>query len=155
MVILIIHFRTLQNQVNISGQATVIDGDTMQVGTDRIRLWGIDAPETGQTCEVPSHQPQPCGQQATLALRSVVQNKRITCQQRDTDIYGRKVAVCWSGQQELNRWLVEQGHAMAYRRYAGPAYDQSEAQARATQRGIWATKFEMPWIYRQHLKDRP
>ena len=52
------------------------------------------------------------------------------------------------GSEDLNRWMVEQGWAVAYRRYSMD-YVQAEEAARATGRGLWSSSFEMPWDWRK------
>lgn len=73
--------------------ATVVDGDGLHFGVERVRLWGIDAPERDQTCVV-AQAPYPCGRQAAQALKELVQGKAVGCDKVDTDRYGRTVARC-------------------------------------------------------------
>ena len=101
----------------IIGAATVIDGDTIEIRGQRIRLHGIDAPEGGQLCERHGSRYR-CGQQASLALADKNGTRPVTCEQRDIDRYKRIVAVCRDGEEDLNAWMVLQGHAVAYRRYS-------------------------------------
>ncbi|HYX03743.1 MAG TPA: thermonuclease family protein [Reyranella sp.] len=69
---------------------TAIDGDTIRIGAERFRLWGIDAPEARQTCA----DGWPAGQVASQALASLMQGRAVTCEPRDRDRYGRTVALC-------------------------------------------------------------
>src|SRR4029453_9677723 len=75
-----------------TGRASVIDGDTIEIHGQRIRLFGIDAPESRQTCEA-NGQTYRCGQQAALSLADHVGQRTVACEERDTDRYGRIVAV--------------------------------------------------------------
>ena len=109
------------------GQATVIDGDTIEIHGQRIRLFGIDAPEAPQTCTA-SGKTYLCGQQAALALADQIGRSVVTCEQRDIDRYGRIVAICFAGGADLGSWLVEQGWALAFRRYS-TAYVAQEQSA--------------------------
>lgn len=93
---------------DLTGRASIIDGDTLEVHDQRIRLFGIDAPESRQTCEADG-QTYRCGQQAALALADHVGQRTVACEQRDIDRYGRIVAVCRAGGEDLNGWLVSQG----------------------------------------------
>jgi hypothetical protein len=74
----------------ITGQPRIIDGDTIEVAGERIRLHGIDAPESKQTCEWPG-KTIPCGRLATLALMDLTAGAKITCKTREKDRYGRWV----------------------------------------------------------------
>ena len=131
---------------DITGTASVIDGDTIEIHGQRIRLFGIDAPESGQTC-LRDGQPWRCGQQAGLALAEKIGRASVRCEERDRDRYGRIVAVCFTQGVDLNRWLVANGLAMAYRRFS-LAYVDEEGAAQASRLGIWRGEFVPPWEWR-------
>lgn len=144
----------------LRGRASVIDGDTIEIRGQRIRLHGIDAPESAQLCHrFPRHQshgsPWRCGQQASLALSDRIASASVTCTQTDMDRYGRMIAVCRAGGEDLNAWMVAQGWAVAYRRYASD-YEGLEGQAKAAGRNIWSGRFVMPWDWRRgdRLQER-
>ena len=132
-------------RVTISGAARVIDGDTMDVRGTRIRLFGIDAPEREQTCRDGSRR-WACGQRATRALHDRIGNRPVRCDERDRE--QRIVAVCRAGTDELNRWMVLEGWALAYRRYSR-SYVDEEGRARAAKRGVWRSEFVPPWDWRR------
>lgn len=132
----------------IMGVASVIDGDTIEIRGQRIRLHGIDAPESRQFCTRPNGERWRCGQQAALALADRVGRTTVRCEDRDRDGYGRIVAVCFQGEEDLNRWLVASGWAAAYRRYSVD-YVRDEDAARDAALGIWSGMFDMPWNWRQ------
>lgn len=132
---------------NITGVPSVIDGDTIDIHGQRIRLHGIDAPESKQIC-VSGGEKYRCGQRAALALSDRIGRGSVTCEAKDTDRYGRVVAVCFKGQEDLNGWLVSEGLAVAYRRYS-QVYVTHEVQAKSMPLGLWAGEFVMPWDWRR------
>ena len=71
-----------------TGAARVIDGDTLDVGGVRIRLHGIDAPESEQSCRAGGRR-WSCGREATRALAGRIGKRTVGCQERDRDRYGR------------------------------------------------------------------
>jgi len=127
---------------DLVGTAEVIDGDTLDIGGQRVRLHGIDAFERNQRCGG-----QACGQEASAALRRLADGRTTACEVRDTDRYGRLVAVCHVAGTDINGWMVENGHAVAYRRYSTD-YVSTERQAEADGLGAWAHGFTEPEAYR-------
>ena len=134
----------------VIGQASVIDGDTVEIHGQRIRLFGIDAVETSQRCER-NGQAWNCGKDSAFALADRIGRSAIDCRGQEKDRYGRLVAVCFKGAEDLNRWMVEQGWAVAYRRYSVD-YVAAEDAARAARRGLWASTFDMPWEWRKKTR---
>ena len=135
---------------DITGQARVIDGDTIDISGQRIRLHGIDTPEAKQLCEA-GGKPWRCGQDATFALTNLIGRTWVTCVQRDKDRYGRIIAVCKVGGpkgQDLGAYMVSKGLALAYRKYSKD-YVAAEDSARAAGRGLWRGKFIAPWKWRR------
>ena len=130
---------------HLSGVARVLDGDTIEVGSDRVRLWGVDAPEGRQTCLDGSRR-WPCGRRAAQALAGRIDGRSVTCEERDHD--GRIIAVCGHGGRDVNAWLVREGWALAYRRYTR-AYAAEESAAKAAKRGLWRGEFIPPWDWRR------
>ncbi len=76
---------------DVAGVASVIDGDTIEVHGQRIRLHGIDAPESRQLCRL-NGKPWQCGKDAANALAEKIGRRPIVCEERDRDRYGRIVA---------------------------------------------------------------
>jgi len=134
---------------NLVGRASVVDGDTLEIQGVRIRLWGIDAVESSQTCLDAGGKPWPCGRRAAFALADLLGQRTVRCERRETDRYGRMVAVCRVDGVEVNRWLVEQGWALAYVQYGGSVYLEAQRQAQAARRGVWQGSFQAPWEYRK------
>src|SRR5271166_578426 len=83
-------------QDRIIGVTSVVDGDTIEIHGQRIRLFGIDAPESSQLCVRPTGERWRCGQEASFALADRIGGATVSCQPRDLDRYGRVVAVCSS-----------------------------------------------------------
>ncbi|TXN81961.1 thermonuclease family protein [Methylobacterium sp. WL8] len=145
---LVIHGGVAVATEPIVGRASVTDGDTVIIRGTRIRLHGIDAPESAQLCQDVAGKSYRCGQAAALALSDRIGEAPISCEPRDTDRYGRTVAVCRKGAEDLNAWMVTQGHAVAYRRYSTD-YVEAETTAKAVKRGIWAGSFTTPSEWRR------
>jgi len=133
---------------DLLGVARVIDGDTLEIRGVRIRLHGIDAPESRQSCIRPSGDRWRCGRQAARALSDRIGRRPVACSVRDVDRYDRAIAICSQGDEDLNRWLVGEGWAVAYRRYARD-YIGAEERARRAGRNIWSGAFVMPWDWRR------
>ncbi len=81
---------------DITGRATIIDGDTIEISRQRIRLFGIDAPEGRQRCTA-NGKPWRCGKQSTFALAGFIGKAWVRCVEKDRDRYKRIVAVCYLG----------------------------------------------------------
>jgi endonuclease YncB( thermonuclease family) len=131
----------------IAGRASVIDGDTIVIHGQRIRLHGIDAPESGQSCKLRGKRSR-CGRNSAIALAGKIGNRTVQCEQKDIDRYNRIVAVCRTGGEDLNAWMVRQGYAIAYRRYSAD-YIRQEDNASMSKIGIWQGDFVAPWDWRR------
>ena len=130
----------------------IIDGDTIVVDGEHMRLFGIDAPETRQICTL-GGQPQRCGLMATEALREFIGNSTVSCERRSTDRHGRTVAVCSVAGRDIGRQMVYSGWAIASIRYSN-MYINVESEARGSRRGLWDGQFEKPeqWRAAQRLR---
>ena len=134
----------------VNGDAKVIDGDTIHIGKNKIRLHGIDAPEKNQKC-VFNNKDWECGKNSTLALREMIENSPVICRINDVDRYKRYIAVCFSDKKSLNKMMVKNGWAIAYRYYSKDYIDE-EFIAKRKKLGIWRGTFEEPYIYRKKNK---
>lgn len=132
---------------DVSGPARIVDGDTIEIAEQRIRLHGIDAPEQAQSCLVGTT-PWPCGRAATQGLLAAVDGQPVECVGGERDRWGRLIAVCYAGGLNLNAYMVRAGLALAYRRYAED-YILEEVEARADARGMWRGRFVEPWGWRR------
>ncbi len=137
------------SSADLTGTARVLDGDTIEVNGQRVRLFGIDAPEGGQACSRQGTA-YDCGQEATQTLVGLLYGKSVHCVQRDTDRYRRIVATCYlngRGGSDVNGHMVREGWALAYRHYSWVYVDEEES-AHHARRGMWAGVFKAPWEWR-------
>lgn len=131
---------------NMSGPAYAIDGDTLDMGGERIRLFGIDAPESMQTCQRKGA-PWACGNDAKLLLAGMIEGNTVDCVARDRDSYGRTVATCRVGQRDLAGVLVREGLAVALRSFSQD-YVEAEARAKGFGMALWGSVFQAPAEFR-------
>ncbi len=137
------------SQAGPSGSVRVIDGDTIDVGGVRVRLHGIDAPEIGQTCTNANGAVWECGRWVAQEARARWQGAHARCDMRDIDRYGRVVAVCRIGGEDIGRALVRDGLAVAYRRFS-MAYDLDEKAAVIAGRGLHGHDMQRPGEFRSN-----
>jgi len=136
----------------LEGSVRVVDGDTLVLGAERIRLFGIDAPEKNQRCD-PSGRNWACGDWAAARLRTLVAGG-VRCTALDRDRYGRTVARCHSAGRDVAAEMVRLGAATAYRRYSND-YIGQEAEAKASARGLWNGTSAAPGAFRQVQRQAP
>src|SRR6201987_6143344 len=96
------------------GQASVVDGDTLEIHGMRIRLWGVDAPESSQLCRGEDSLQYRCGAQAANDLDTFIARRPVNCLPLSLDPYGRTVATCSVGGTDLGEWLVCHGSVLAW-----------------------------------------
>jgi endonuclease YncB( thermonuclease family) len=143
----------------------VADGDTVQVvineGTKlKVRLHGIDAPEIqhiNKGTGIVSRPGQPYGEEAHRALEGKVLGKRVTLQIMDIDRYRRMVSILYLGRRDINRDMVAEGYAWAYKQYLkGPYasdYIDAENDARSKHLGLWQQANPVPpWEFRKSMR---
>lgn len=133
---------------SLVGQASVIDGDTIEIHGERIRLVSIDAPESRQPCFDHQGRSWRCGQQAALALSDFIARRPVTCLSEGRDRYHRILGNCSVANVSLSAWMIENGWAVPYydrKRIHDPAARRAEA----ARRGIWAGTFEKPSDWRR------
>lgn len=133
------------------GFASIVDADTISIHGARIRLDGVDAPESWQTCHDAAGKLYRCGARAAEALDALLAASRPTrCRQVDTDRYGRVVAECLRADgKSVNAWLVLNGFAIDFRRYSRGRYLPEQSEAQRHKRGVWRGTFVNPDDYRR------
>ncbi|MDA8428103.1 MAG: thermonuclease family protein [Geobacteraceae bacterium] len=143
----------------------VSDGDTIHVtdnlGTKvKVRFYGIDAPETEKSNKKTgrvSKPGQPYGEEAFQALKQKIQRKQVRLVVMDIDRYGRTVSIVWLGNRDINKEMVSEGWAWAYRQYLdrphASEYIDAEEQARRNRLGLWKqSNPQPPWEFRKQLR---
>ncbi|MFA5122144.1 thermonuclease family protein [Zavarzinia sp.] len=132
----------------ITGRAAVIDGDTLDFDGNRVRLLGVDAPETDQTCTNLDGLPYRCGDKATSVLSGLVDYRQVVCEPVERDQYDRIVALCRVEGTDIGSAMVQDGWALAYR-HGSLRYTAEEDAARAEKIGLWQGEFQVPWDWRR------
>ncbi len=146
--LMLMAFCTVAFAGDLRGQASIIDGDTLQIHGTRIRLWGIDAPESSQLCRGEDSLPYRCGAKAANELDAFIARRPVSCEPVDRDIYGRTVATCSVGGVDRGGWLVRGGLAFDWPRYSNGKYASAQREADHAGRGVWAGSYVVPWLYR-------
>lgn len=130
------------------GGAQVIDGDSLSVDGEEIRLTGIDAPESRQTCLDSEGRVWSCGGEATRTLKRLTRNTRVVCKGGAHDKYGRLLARCSAGDLVLNAEMVRLGFAISEAEQ-GFAYGAEQSEARRSGHGLWRGTFDRPHAWRE------
>lgn len=127
----------------IEGRASIVDGDTIDIHRQRIRLTGIDAPESWQICQNKNGNAYKCGEMATRALDIFLSASTPThCDIVDGDLRGRLVGDCFRADGEsVSEWMVRRGYAMDWPRYSHGAYFGQQQAAKKEHLGIWRGEF--------------
>ena len=131
----------------VTGEVRVVDGDTIVLAGIRVRLEGIDAPESGQTCPRRWLGDWACGTVATNALARMIEGRQVVCESRGPDKYNRMLGICFADGRDVNAAMVREGHAWAFVKYSR-SYVREEAEARAAKLGIWQAPAQPAWEYR-------
>lgn len=132
----------LQASGTAIGSAIADDGDSITISGERIRLFGIDAPELSQQCSR-GGSPWPCGKAAHEQLSRYISGQEVRCERIDIDAFDRTIARCRAGEADLNRLMVAAGYAVAFRQYSSD-YVSAEDTAKNARRGLWSGAFTMP-----------
>ena len=140
--LVLICFSTVSSGKTIFGKAKVIDGDTIHIYKNKIRLHAIDAPETNQTCNK-NNKVWNCGIESTKFLKKLIGKNKIECITNGKDQYNRFIGICYKNNLDLNSEMVLNGWAIAYRYYSMD-YVEEEEVAKQQKKGIWGGEFEEP-----------
>ena len=151
---------SISDEKIILGKAKVIDGDTIKINKKKIRLFGIDAPENKQICKkiylsffiFNFQKDYKCGEKSTLALIKKLKDKKVKCVlEQNKDKYKRNIGICYVDNQDINKWLVKNGYALAYKRYS-KKYVLDEQYAMKNKLGVWRGTFIKPEKWRRIMK---
>ncbi len=135
----------------IEGKAKIIDGDTIHIEKNKIRLHGIDAPEIDQTCAI-KDKVWNCGIESSLELKKLILDNNISCVVSDIDKYNRYIAECFINNKNINKLMVRNGWAIAYRYYS-LEFVEDEKLAEKDKNGLWQGKFQEPYLYRKSKQN--
>jgi endonuclease YncB( thermonuclease family) len=130
----------------LTGKADIVDADTIKIGGIPVRLYGIDAPESRQTCEQDGNT-YACGKQATKALADLIAGEPVQCDIVGRDAFGRALGICSVADTELNATMVSHGWALAFVKFSG-RYVANQKAAELAKAGLWAGSFIKPWEWR-------
>ena len=146
--VILLNLNTQVITSEIYGMPVITDGDTVTISNNKIRLHGIDAPEKNQKC-VKNEKEYYCGRVATEALIKKIGKNAVKClTQKNKDRYNRFIGVCFVEQEDLNKWMVINGYAIAYRRYSKD-YIIDEDFAKINKLGLWSGTFLKPEKWRK------
>jgi endonuclease YncB( thermonuclease family) len=145
--LLIFLLPALAEAADVTGVPKIREGDQIQIGNNRIRLGGIDAPSVDQLCLNNTGERWTCGVAARDELIKHADNKTWTCHVIQTDRRGRQVARCEVDGEDIQKWLVKNGWALSYVRFSHD-YDDDEKAAREAKAGMWQGAFIAPWDWR-------
>ena len=159
ILIITFFFTQILYGIEIYGAPKIIDGDTVRINDKKIRLEGIDAPEIKQKCKKPFlkisatigfqlNKNYSCGATAKEKLIDKIDNSKIKCISSSKDRYKRFLATCYKDKINLNKWMVRNGYALAYKRYSKD-YVRDEEYAKENKLGVWEGFFIMPEKWRK------
>ena len=146
--VLIINTLAFSKVLNASSSLKIIDGDTIILNSEKIRLYGIDTPEIKQTCTDNYGHTYLCGVKAKLELEKIIGSKKVSCIKKTKDRYKRSISICYVDENDINSLMVKRGWALAYRKYS-KKYLKDEAIAKLNNAGMWSGKFIAPWKWRR------
>jgi endonuclease YncB( thermonuclease family) len=132
---------------SLTGVPYIHDGDTVEIRGVKVRITGIDAPETDQRCLDANGKLSECGIEVRNQLIKKATGRQWTCGVSGKDRYGRSLASCHIDGEDIARWMVRSGLALSFRRYSHE-YDAEETAAIEARAGLWGGAFIAPWDWR-------
>jgi endonuclease YncB( thermonuclease family) len=130
----------------INGKARIVDGDTVEINNNMIRLLGIDAFEIKQECFKKDNTKYKCGEQSALILATIISSQPVRCMAEKKDHYKRWLATCYIGKLDINENMVLYGYAFSYK---SNKYKTTEKKAKKIRAGAWSGEFTYPWEWRK------
>ena len=134
----------------LASEIRIVDGDTIVLNGEKIRFFGIDAPEIDQEC-IKKGKIIKCGLLSKKALEDKIGDNTLLCTKKGTDKYKRTLAECFVNNVSLSKFLVANGYAFAYKKYS-KQYIYHEKRAKILKIGLWGMTFEFPWKFRKNKK---
>lgn len=131
----------------IVGSITVVDGETLEIQNQRIKLWGVDAPDLDQICHDGQGVAYNCGKEAASALsRWLAELQPVQCEPRGNDNAGNVVAICYTSTgDDIAGWMVRNGYAIDWPKYSNGFYAVPQNEAQQAKNGIWQHNGVEPW----------
>ncbi|MBE6454085.1 MAG: thermonuclease family protein [Alphaproteobacteria bacterium] len=136
----------------ISSVSRVVSGDTLTLGNQIVKLYGVAAPDISQTCADSSGRGYRCGQQSVSWLSGWLADNTIKCHILAKDDRGVLIGVCMLGPYDIGAALINSGWAVADIRQT-QIYLPYQNQALSNRRGLWQGEFYMPWDW-QKIQNR-
>ena len=119
-----------------TGEATIIDGDTIIIKGEKIRFAGIDTPERNKIGHIFSKK----------KLQQKLSNEIVSCiREPNLDPWGRTVAECFIGNESISSYMVKNGYACDYVKYSKKKYAKEQEYAKSKKLGIWNMNFDHSW----------
>ncbi len=131
----------------MDGRVVVVDGDSLRLNGEKIRLTGIDAPELGQSCQLANGKTYNCRHKARAYLVKLIARRQVSCDRRAVDQYDRDLSVCRIGETNLNLAMIRAGWAVSYLNFS-LEYARAEQQAKQAKKGLWQGYFVEPHQWR-------
>ena len=149
LIFLFLYFTLFQQNIfakEIYGNPRIIDGDSLEINNEKIRLLGIDAFEKKQECLKKNGAKYKCGEVAISNLTAIISGQHVNCITKKKDRYKRWLATCYIGKLDIGENMVLYGNAFSY---MSKKYKKAENEAKKITAGAWNGKFIFPWEWRK------